>query len=107
MHGIKSRLKIFLIIFCVLTVFGTIGFTLMEGRSIIDSAYFVIATTGTVGYGDVHPATTWDKIFSIALIVMGVSTLLGIIANITGIMLAKRDLESRMGKLDRVSDVFL
>jgi voltage-gated potassium channel len=42
-------------------VFGGIGFSLIEGRSIIDSAYFVIVTMATVGYGDVHPVTTGVK----------------------------------------------
>jgi hypothetical protein len=106
MHGIKSRLKILLIIFCALMVFGTVGFMLIEGRSLIDSAYFVIVTMATVGYGDVHPVTTGGKIFAIALIVMGVGTFLGVIANITEIMLAKRETESRMQKLNMVIGVF-
>jgi hypothetical protein len=106
MGGIKSRLKIFLIIFCGLLIFGTIGFSLIEGKSVIDSAYFVIVTMATVGYGDVHPVTTGGKIFSVVLIVMGVGTFLGVIANITEIMLAKREIESRMEKLNMVIGVF-
>jgi voltage-gated potassium channel len=106
MHGIKSRLKIFLIVFCALMVFGTIGFSLIEGKSIIDSAYFVIVTMATVGYGDVHPVTTGGKIFAVALIIMGVGAFLGVIANITEIMLAKREIESRMEKLNMVIGVF-
>ena len=106
MHGIKSRLKILLIIFCALMVFGTFGFSLIEGRSIVDSAYFVIVTMATVGYGDVHPVTTAGKIFAAALIIMGVGTFLGVIANITEIMLAKREMERRLEKLNMVIGVF-
>jgi voltage-gated potassium channel len=87
-------------------VFGTIGFSLIEDRSIIDSAYFVIVTMATVGYGDVHPVTTGGKIFAVALIIMGVGTFLGVIANITEIMLAKREMESRLEKLNMVIGVF-
>jgi hypothetical protein len=87
-------------------IFGTVGFSLIEGRSIIDSAYFVIVTMATVGYGDVHPVTTGGKIFAVALIIMGVGTFLGVIANITEIMLAKREMESRLEKLNMVIGVF-
>jgi voltage-gated potassium channel len=106
MQGLKSRLKIFLIIFFALMVFGTVGFSLIEGKSIIDSAYFVIVTMATVGYGDVHPITTGGKIFAVILIIMGVGAFLGVIANITEIMLAKREIESRMEKLNMVIGVF-
>jgi hypothetical protein len=87
-------------------VFGTIGFSFIEGKTIIDSAYFVVVTMATVGYGDVHPVTVLGKIFAIVVIVMGVGTFLGVIANITEIMLAKREMESRMKKLNMVIGVF-
>lgn len=106
MHGFKSRLKVFLIIFCVLMILGTFGFMAIEGRSLIDSFYYVIVTIATVGYGDVHPVTTTGKIFTIALIVMGVGTFLGVIGNITELMLAKREFETRMEKLNMVIGVF-
>jgi hypothetical protein len=106
MHGFKSRLKVFLIIFCALMILGTLGFMAIEGRSLVDSFYYVIVTIATVGYGDVHPVTIPGKIFTIALIVMGVGTFLGVIGNITELMLAKREFETRMEKLNMVIGVF-
>ncbi len=106
MHGIKRRLKIFLIFFFVLMAAGTIGFMTIEDKPLLDSAYFVIVTMATVGYGDIHPVTALGKIFSIALIVMGVGTFLGVIASITEVMLARREMESRMEKLNMVIGVF-
>jgi hypothetical protein len=106
MHGIRIRLEIFLVIFLVVMVGGTIGFSIIEGKSLIDSAYFVIVTMATVGYGDVHPVTDSGKIFSITLIVLGVGTFLGLVANATETMLAKREIESRMEKLNMVIGVF-
>jgi len=38
-------------------VFGTVGFMIIEKRSLVDSAYFVIVTMATVGYGDIYPTT--------------------------------------------------
>ena len=77
MENIRKRLKIFLIIFCAIMILGPLGFMAIEGRSLLDSFYFVIVTMATVGYGDVHPVTAAGKIFSVALIVMGVGTFIG------------------------------
>src|SRR5512147_2181832 len=106
LHAIKMRLKILLLVFVGLMVAGTLGFMFIEHKSIIDSVYFVIVTMATVGYGDVHPVTAWGKVFAMVLIVVGVGTFLGVIANMTEIMLAKREIESRMEKLNMVIGVF-
>ncbi|MCX5804756.1 MAG: potassium channel family protein [Proteobacteria bacterium] len=106
MHAIKTRLKIFLIVFFALIATGTFGFMVIEKKSLIDSAYFVIVTMATVGYGDIHPITQSGKIFTIILVIMGVGTFLGVIGNLTEIMLAKREIESRMEKLNMVIGVF-
>jgi voltage-gated potassium channel len=106
MGNIKSRLKIYLIIFFAVIVLGTIGMMTIEKKSLIDSFYFVIVTMATVGYGDVHPVTDLGKIFTIFIIVTGVGTFLGVLANSTEIVLAKRELESRMEKLNMIIGVF-
>jgi voltage-gated potassium channel len=106
MEGFKTRLKIFLAVFIVVMAGGTIGFMAIEGASFVDSAYFVIVTMATVGYGDIHPFTTAGKVFSVILIVMGVGTFLGVVANVTELMLARRETESRMDKLNMVIGVF-
>jgi voltage-gated potassium channel len=106
MHAIKTRLKIFLVVFFALIVVGTVGFMVIEKKPLIDAAYFVIVTMATVGYGDIHPVTSGGKIFTMALVVMGVGTFLGVIANVTEIMLAKREIASRMEKLNMVIGVF-
>jgi voltage-gated potassium channel len=106
MQGYKTRLKILLAALLGIMILGTIGFMTIEGRSLVDSAYFVIVTVATVGYGDVHPVTTLGKLFAVVLIITGVGTFLGVIANVTEIMLAKREIESRMEKLNMVIGVF-
>jgi voltage-gated potassium channel len=106
MHSLRTRLKIFLIIFLVVMVLGTLGFMAIEKTSLIDAAYFVIVTMATVGYGDIHPMTDWGKIFSVVLIITGVGVFLGVVANVTEIMLTRREVESRMQKLNMVIGVF-
>lgn len=106
MHAIMVRLKIFLAVFLVLIVVGTAGFMHIEKKSVVDAAYYVIVTVATVGYGDIHPTTEAGKIFAVVLIVLGVGTFLGVIANVTEIILARREIESRLEKLNMVIGVF-
>jgi voltage-gated potassium channel len=106
MHSLKFRLKISLIAFVVVMVLGTVGFMIIEKTTLLDAAYFVIVTMATVGYGDIHPVTSLGKIFSVVIIAMGVGTFLGGVASVTETMLAKREIEGRMQKLNMVIGVF-
>jgi voltage-gated potassium channel len=103
---IRFRLTINLIIFLAVLVVGTIAFMLVENRSIIDAFYYIIVTMATVGYGDIVPATSAGKIIAILLIVTGVGTFLGVIANATELMLSRREKLARMKKLNMVIGVF-
>ncbi len=106
MNHIKARLKIFLLVFVGIMVVGTVGFALLEDKPFLDAAYFVIVTMATVGYGDIVPFTKAGRVFAILLVVTGVGTFLGVIANVTEIMLARREIESRMEKLNMVIGAF-
>lgn len=106
METITRRLKIFLGIFFVIMVLGTVGFVVIENKSVIEAAYFIIVTVATVGYGDIHPTTQLGRVFTIILIVTGVGTFLGVIANLTELALARREAESLMKKLNMVIGVF-
>jgi len=103
---IRFRLTINLIIFLAVLVVGTIVFMLVENRSLIDAFYYIIVTMATVGYGDIVPVTSAGKIIAILLIVTGVGTFLGVIANTTELMLSRREKAARMKKLNMVIGVF-
>jgi len=69
----QQRLRRGLIILASIIAAGTIGYTLIEGWSFVDAIYMTMITISTVGYGEVHPLTHAGRIFSIFLIVGGVS----------------------------------
>ena len=102
----RVRLKIFLLIFIAILILGTIAFMAIENRSLIDAFYFIIVTVATVGYGDVHPVTSLGKLFTILLITLGVGTFLGVIANVTEMILSRREKQVRLEKLNMVIGVF-
>jgi len=85
---------------------GTLGFMVAEGLSLEDAFYFSIVTIATVGYGDIHPASPAGKFLAIILIVTGVGTFLGVVANAAEIMLSKRERRVRLQKLHMVTGAF-
>jgi voltage-gated potassium channel len=56
--------------------FGTVGFYLIEGWSILDGLYVSAQTVTTVGYGDLTPATRNGRIFATIFMLAGVGVVL-------------------------------
>jgi voltage-gated potassium channel len=57
-------------------VVGTVGYTVIEGWSLLDSLFMTVTTIFTVGFGEVHPLSRAGEIFTLLLIVGGVGTIL-------------------------------
>ena len=89
MDALRFRLKIFIFIFLIILLTGVIGFIYIEGLTFVDALYFTIVTIATVGYGDIHPVTYTGKVLSLILIICGVGTFLGVVANATDLLLSK------------------
>ncbi len=106
MDTLRLRFKIFIVIFFVIMLLGTVGFMLVEGLSPIDAFYFSLVTVTTVGYGDIHPATQPGKLLAVVLIISGVGIFLGVVANATEMLLNRREREYRMQKLHMVTGIF-
>jgi len=95
---------------CVLVIIiaaGVIGYVVIEDWSVVDALYMTIITVTTVGYDEVHPLTTTGRIFSIFLIVGGVSGALYALTGIAGYIieghlgttLGRRRMERTIAKL--------
>jgi hypothetical protein len=67
---------------CIIYVVGTVFYHHVEGWSYLDCVYFITTTVATVGYGDLHPVTPLGKMFTIGLILVGVSIALSAIYSI-------------------------
>ena len=80
MSGVRttiSRLRLALATVVTIFVIGTIGF-MAFGLSFVDAMYMTITTITTVGYRELNgpDLTTAEKVFTMAIIVTGVSTVL-------------------------------
>jgi voltage-gated potassium channel len=51
---------------------GTLWYRFVEGWSWEDAAYMTVITLATVGYGETHPLGSRGRLFTIALILLGV-----------------------------------
>lgn len=105
-YNITFRLKIFVSILIAVMIAGVFGFMIIEGLSFSDAVYFSVVTVATVGYGDIHPVTNQGKVLAIILIITGVGTFLGVIANATDLLLNRREMEIRLEKLNIIIGVF-
>lgn len=70
----------------VIVLLGTLGYHLLEGWSFFDSLYMTIITLATIGYGEVHPLTLGGRMFTIVLIVLGVTAVGFVFTSLTQIL---------------------
>jgi len=75
-----------MLVLLALVSLGVTGYTTIEGWSLIDALYMTIITLGTVGFKEVHDLSFYGKIFTITLIVFGVSVLGYIVGSLAQIM---------------------
>jgi voltage-gated potassium channel len=62
------------LVFALLFV-GTVGYKMLEGMTVIEALYMTVITLTTVGFGEVRPLSEGGRVFTIALILMGVTAI--------------------------------
>jgi voltage-gated potassium channel len=73
-HEFRRRvLRVALLLGAVIAM-GTGGYMALEGWRLLDALYMTVITLSTVGFTEVHPLSDPGHLFTIALILTGVST---------------------------------
>ena len=72
----SNNLKTALIIMAALIAIGSVGFHAIEGWGLLESVYVTVMTLTTVGYGDFAPQSRTGMLFTVALVAIGVGTML-------------------------------
>lgn len=68
----KPKLYISVCLLISVIIIGVAGYMLISGDNFIDSLYMTIITMTTVGFGEIHPLTDYEKIFTIFLIIISI-----------------------------------
>jgi len=71
--NVPKKLLFPVIIFLILLLSGIFGYMYIEGWNLLDSLYMTIITLSTVGYGEAHEIGPGGRVFTILLIIFGVS----------------------------------
>ena len=108
----KVRLHTVIIIasFILLMVGGTFIYHSVEDWSYLDSAYFLVITATTIGYGDITPQTDFGKILTMIYAFVGVAFVLYLVSTISHVVFERKmeekvedikDTEKRIKKLKK------
>ncbi|MEO7802898.1 MAG: potassium channel protein [Actinomycetota bacterium] len=112
MTPLASRFKWPFIILCVSTAYGILGYTLIEKWDLLDSTYMTIITLATVGFGEVHPLTDAGRVFTISLIMLGLTSLVATVQALAEVMATGQLFDAlrtrRMhGKIEKLEDHYV
>ncbi len=80
------RLKISIVILLLLLTLGTTGYVVVEGWGLLDALYMTVITLATIGFREVHDLTDQGRLFTMILIVFGVSTLGYLVSSMAQLM---------------------
>jgi voltage-gated potassium channel len=73
MHPLR-RLIVPLLLLTAIIAFGVVGYTTLEGFSLLEAFYMVVITLSTVGFREVRELDAQGKILTIGIILFGVGT---------------------------------
>ncbi len=110
MH-INMKIAIYASAMAAVVLYGTVGaYLLGQGgnfntpiTNMVQAAYFAIVTIATVGYGDIVPVTDVARVFTIILILSGLSIFLSAVTVLSGDFLSDRveHIYSGLTRIDR------
>lgn len=73
MKILESRIHRILVLVISILTFGTVGYMLLSNLSVVDALYMTVITVTTVGFGEVHPFSPEEKVFTIFLILTSIT----------------------------------
>ncbi|BDU51460.1 potassium channel family protein [Haliovirga abyssi] len=78
-----KKILIFIELLVLIFILGVLGYVVIEGYSLFDALYMTVITISTVGFEEVHKLSNTGKIFTMFLILSGVTLVLYGLSSIT------------------------
>lgn len=95
MNNYPSNLYRVLLLFLLVIIIGVLGYMYLSNDSFVNALYMTIITITTVGFGEIHPLSQNEKLFTIFLILMSI-VILGLIASVITQYVASDELFERI-----------
>ena len=67
-------------------VYGTAGYVVIEGFSLLNAFYMTVTTLTTVGYGEIEPLDPAGRLFTLSLIAVGFTAVFTLLAVLTSMV---------------------
>ena len=84
------RVQLSLAFLVGLLAVGTLGYTLLEQMDSLDAFYMTVITITTVGFGEVKPLSPGGRLFTVALVLMGIGGVTAAVSNAAEAVLGQR-----------------
>lgn len=72
--GVASRFRLPIAVVLAATLYGTVGYHLLEGWPLLDGLFMTVITLTTIGFGETQPLDTSGQVFTISVILLGVGS---------------------------------
>lgn len=106
------HLKISIAVLALLVSAGCMGYMVIEKWQFLDALYMTVITLGTVGFKEIHDLSDGGKVFTMTLIVVGVSVIGYIVGSLAQIMF-EGQIQRVMGRkkvekmIDKLNDHYI
>tara|TARA_Y100000310_G_scaffold287257_1_gene312020 strand:- start:659 stop:1003 length:345 start_codon:yes stop_codon:yes gene_type:complete len=100
---VRFHTGVIVISFILLMVGGTFIYHDVEGWGYLDSAYFMVITATTIGYGDVTPQTDLGKIITMIYSFIGVAFVLYLVSTVSHLVF-ERKMEEKVEDIKKTSE---
>jgi voltage-gated potassium channel len=97
MSGPLRRLLLIAALLTSVLLLGTAGYRIIEGRPLFESFYMTLISLTTVGYGEVWPLTSRERVFTSVLLLVGVTVVFASIGIMSDLVL-QLELENFFGR---------
>ncbi|NDJ62577.1 MAG: hypothetical protein GYB67_15725 [Chloroflexi bacterium] len=95
----RQQIRLALIASVIVLIVGLIGFMAIEGAEPLDALWLTIVTLSTIGYGDVVAQTDLGRVFTLFLIVIGLSVFAYGLQGVISLLFSPENRERRHRKL--------
>jgi voltage-gated potassium channel len=83
------RLRVAILLLLGVVALGVVGYEVIEGAGFLDALYMTIITLSTVGFQEVVPLGMPGRVFTMALIVIGVTTAWYLAGNLMSVIIGQ------------------